>query len=595
MTGGLAHPGGQDGPLRTDLRVLLLAGRPDDPTTDAWAAALARTGTPFDVHPASTAPLTAADLVHAGRPRHGRYGAVIAGTDSSAFWTSREVLAAYRRRFGVRQLRAYEFPRAEDGLAAAAGRPTGGTTARVSAAGREVLGYLRGTFPLAEGSYGYPTRVVDPARFTPFLLTPQQEVLAGVLRHDGLEDLLVLVDHDRWMPHGLLLARGFLGWVTRGHHLGADRHRFSCHVDDVFIANAAAREGEWVPGEAVETVRMSPADVAAVVAFQHRRGFTFDLVYNARGADAERDPLTASLLADRREFRWVNHTWSHRDLGHLTPQEAATADGWQVQGRDAEGWVGPQLLHEEITRNRDWGVAAGLDPDPGVLVTGAHSGLDNPHLPAALAGTGTTVIATDASRPRPGTAIGPAVAVPRHPTNVYTHVTTWAEQLAEHARHYPGAGARDREEFLAAESATVLRHVLTNDPSPTFAHQANLTAERPLLDLVARVLDEHARWVGDSAPLLSPSTGEVAVELRRRQRWRRALEAGLVHAHHEACAPGPGTVVVTAGTDLEVPLTVPAGSAATAAGLDAYAGSLSGWLPLAAGDELRVTLPRAAA
>ncbi|PPK92478.1 hypothetical protein CLV92_11479 [Kineococcus xinjiangensis] len=583
---GAGHPA-HSPHLRVDLRVLLLAGPEGDSTTTGWEEALRRTGTPYDLRrPTPETPLTDADLVHAADVRHGRYQAVVAGTDTSTFWDSLPALAAYRRRFGVRLLAAYEFPRAVAGLAEPVGTDTEGLTARVTAAGRAAFGYLRGEFTIGAGGFGYLTRVEDPALFTTYVETAEGNPLLGVVERDGLEDLLVLLDHDQWMLHGLLLAPGLLAWVTRGCHLGLTRYSFACHIDDVFLANTLARDGEFPEDGSAPTVRMSPADVEAVLAWQERHGFVLDLAYNGTGA-GDGDPLTEVLLHHRGAFRWINHTWSHRHLG-LVADPGATG---------GLRWVDAALLTEEIVRNREWARAAGIDVSPHVLVTGAHSGLDNPNLPTALRAAGISVIAADASHPSPGPALGPATTVPRHPTNVYTHVSSWPEQLADYNRQYAGEGvtAGTPEEFLAAETAIVLRHVLGNDPSPTFAHQSNLTGDRLALALVERVLQGCARLLGDSTPLRSPSMDAVAEELRRRRRWNAALADGVV----EAVLHG-GVLHLRTGVHLEVPLTAPAGSEVLGPGGghrfgEDYAGAVSGWQPVPAGELLRIGLPVGAA
>ncbi|WP_432502598.1 hypothetical protein [Kineococcus arenarius] len=574
--------------LRTDVRVLLLAGNPEDPTTRAWRAVLDRVGTDHDVlHPDGARPVTDGDLVHGGDPDHGRYHAIIAGTDTSAFWSSSAALHRYRRRFGVRQLAAYEFPRPGAGLEAHGGRDTTGVTVRVTPAGAAVFGYLRGELVLGAGSWGYRATVLDHDRFTTLVETTDGEPVVGVADDgQGLEDVVVLVNNDEWMLHGLLLARGLLTWVTRGTHLGLERHFLSCHVDDVLLANATTRQGEVVPAEHPAVVRMTPGDVEALVAWQEEHGFTFDLAFNGRGAGTD-DALTRSLLTSAAEFRWINHTWSHRDLGRAATHDRSPAGA-------AAPWLDASALSEEIGANNDWARSVGLGASATALVTGVHSGLDNPNLPEALRGNDITAIATDSSLPAHGSSIGPATTVPRHPTNVYAHVSTWGQLLDDYNRQYAPQGVRaaSTEEFLRSETTIVLRHVLTNDPGPLFAHQSNLAGERVLLTFVGHVLGVLGSLLDGSAPLVNTSMDEVAEELRRRHRWRSALASGRVTALLHA-----GALEVRTTEDVQVPLTVPehsrtAGRRQRRAHLgDAYAGTRSGWIDVRAGEPLRVTLP----
>ncbi|WP_432572591.1 hypothetical protein [Kineococcus sp. SYSU DK005] len=546
---------------RTDLRVLVLAGTgqdAEDPATRFWSQVLERTGCPHEVHrPTAARPLLGTDLQDADGT--GRFCAVVrtTGTAADVDPASAAALERYRRRHGVRLLRAYEFPGPDAGLADVVGGPADGLTARPTAVGARVFGYLRDEVPVAAGCWAYLGRELPGGPFTPLLRTAGGQPLAGVVRTgDGLEDLLVLVNTAEDSLHGALLARGLLAWVTRGTHLGAVRHALSCHVDDVFLPNWAV-PGVRV-GESAPTVRMTPGDVAAVVDWQEANSFTLDLAHNGAGASDD-DPLTRALLQVADRFRWINHTWDHRDLDALD----ATA------------------LREQVERNQRWAERAGVPASATALVTGAHTGLGNPALPAVLAGAGVTALACDASRGPGPSSLGPATFVPRHPTEVTTHVSTWPQLLADQERVH-GAPAPTREQFLRAQGEQVLGRVLAGDPRPLFAHQSNLTGDRVLLDLLQRVLDEHARLLAPGTALLNPSMDEVARELGRRERWRQALAAGAVRAR-----AGGGELVLTADVDVEFPVTLPAGAAAG----EPYAGARCGWVAVPGGGEVALRLP----
>ena len=79
---------------------------------------------------------------------------------------------------------------------------------------------------------------------------------------------------------------------------------------------------------------------------------------------------------------------------------------------------------------------------PAAVVTGEHSGVENPNMPAALAGVGVTTFAQDASRqpqqysPRGSTALG----APRYPNNIYYNASTWADELNEYNTLYVAQG-----------------------------------------------------------------------------------------------------------------------------------------------------------
>jgi hypothetical protein len=91
-----------------------------------------------------------------------------------------------------------------------------------------------------------------------------------------------------------------------------------------------------------------------------------DFVFNGEGANP-RDLLTLALLYAKGYFGWINHTFSHENLDNLS--QAALVD--------------------QIKKNIDFATANRLPNfDATELVTGEHSGLANPAMPAALATPG---------------------------------------------------------------------------------------------------------------------------------------------------------------------------------------------------------------
>jgi hypothetical protein len=323
---------------------------------------------------------------------------------------------------------------------------------------------------------------------------------------------------------------------------------------------------------------MTAEDVEAVVQWQAQHAVLLDLAFNGAGAAPSGDGLTDALLRHKEHFRWLNHTW-----GHLNLDGEATDPG-------AARWPDEDSICQQIERNREWADHLGIRASSTALVTGGHSGLSNPHLPAALVRSGISAIATDASR-GPGKAhIGAITAVPRHPTNISTHVTTCTELLEDYNVRYPPVS--DWARLIDLEARIILRHVLRYDPRPTFGHQANLTGERPLLAVLERALDLYRGYVNEEAPVLNPSMDDVAQELDRRSRWRRVSDQGGVTAFIRH-----GELHLSSDVDVDVPLTLPPGSSAGRKLLrrvpfgDTYGASACGWQRLHAGESLRISLP----
>ena len=83
-----------------------------------------------------------------------------------------------------------------------------------------------------------------------------------------------------------------------------------------------------------QTIRMTKDDVNALVTWQTSRGMQLDVVFNGGGAAeaGSADPLTAAVVANKAQLRFVNHTYQHPYLGCVqdftsTPWKCATANG----------------------------------------------------------------------------------------------------------------------------------------------------------------------------------------------------------------------------------------------------------------------------
>jgi len=229
--------------------------------------------------------------------------------------------------------------------------------------------------------------------------------------------------------------------------------------------------------------------------------------------------------------------------------------------------------------------------DKAALVTGEHSGLDNPNMPAALSQTGITTIAADASRQPSQYVVGPAITSPRYPSNIYYNVSTWGQLVDEYNTIYlpPSLGGRcvntstttclstpaTQDSILASETGIMLRRVLTNDPRLGFSHQSNLTDDRLILSLLGNVLAQYRSLYSANTPVVTPTLASAADELGRQDTWKAATAAGQVRASVQA-----GVVTVSSASAVPVPVTVPSGTtlAGTTTGFGSgYAGQLSAW------------------
>ncbi|MGW6731491.1 hypothetical protein [Streptomyces sp. NPDC055013] len=643
-------------PPRIDLRVLVVSD--GGPATDAIAAELDTAGTPY----------TEIDLTQSGRPvidagyladtvdgrDRAKFQAVVLPNDNPFPANSPEMaaLVAYEKAYDIPQVDAYTYARPEAGLQYPVyGGYSGsvdGVQAQVTDAGRAgPFDYLDGPVPFEDNSptvgesYAFLSTPMTGADFTPYVQatipgTSKQGSLVGEYRHDGRRELVVTFVYNQYQQQFRLLARGIVEWMTGGVHLGASRNYFAVHVDDVFAAddrwnstlNCTPGDVDCTDPDATpDPIRMSPADVDHAVAWQRERDFTLDLAYNGAGSVDHRednngsDPLADRLVAERAEFRWINHTYTHAFLGceqdtSVVPWRCATnADG-------STKWVSRADVADEIAHNQVWGQQAQLPLDNAELVTGEHSGLrvlpqqsaDNPNLALALADTGIGWLASDNSREPGQRQVGPATTVPRYPMNIFYNAGRAAEQVDEYnwiytSRAQGGSGICEdnpdtttclpapldtatgyAQHIVPLERQIALGHVLGNDPKPHFIHQSNLAEDRIAYPVLDGVLDTYDTLFAQNTPLVNLRMKDIGNELKQRASWRTAVGDGQVTAYRIG-----DTVTVESPDGVTVPATMPEGTtrAGSAFG-EAYAGERSGWTTPAA-EPLTLTLPHSAA
>ena len=623
--------------VRIDLKVLVVTD--GGATVSAIEKRLEREGVPHQTVRLNDAdrPVIDADFLSGtvdGTPR-AKFQAVVL-PNAAPFGDAAEAtaLADYERRFGVRQLDAYVYPNAAVGL-----NPPGyagsldGVTANVTATGLGgAFRYLKGPVPFEDAaagvseSYGYLADPVadDPAQgtsFQPYLTATANGVtgtLAGVYTHDGREEMELSFAADAAQPQFQEIGHGLITWLTKGVHLGYDRNYFDVHVDDVFLGDSRwSTDGNCTPGEdcpggvTTPDIRMTADDVSRLTSWQDEHDFTLDMVFNGGGSDDAvedngSDPLTDAFVAHKSAFRWVNHTYDHAFLGceqdtSVRPWKCVTdASGAPVYASRAD-------IEQEITKNAQWAAAKGIDTPAGELVTGEHSGLliqpqqpdDNPNLAPALASTGVTWLASDASRGAAQRTVGPARTVPRHPLDVFFNVATPEEEVDEYnwiytSRADGGSGiCEDNPEtvtcispldpatgyasyIIPVNARIAMSHILGNDPRPHYVHQANLAEGRILYPLLDRVLADYRALFADDAPLVQDRMSALGTELARQDAWSSARDD--VTAYVEG-----GRLMVRPPDGVDVPVTVPDGTSYGGA----YAGERSGYQ---AGD-LTLTLP----
>jgi hypothetical protein len=644
---------------RIDLKVLVVDN--GDSSVQAIAAQLKSTGIPYTTvnlndpgRPVVDAGFLA-DTVN-GTPRAKYQGVVLPNeTPFGAGSAEQTALEAYERTYGIPQVDAYTWAHPEVGLDyTSEGGWAGsldGRQATVTAAGKAAtFGYLDGAFafednsPTVQESYGYVAR--PRTGFTSYVDIPVPGgsgtgSLLGEYAHDGRRELVVTFAYNQYQEQFRVLARGVVEWLTGGVHLGQARNYFAVHVDDVFAPDSrwdTARNctpGDFDcaggDGEGTTPIRMTADDAAYAAQWQKDHGFTLDMVFNAGSGEEWKsehggtDALADRLLADKAQYRWINHTYTHQYLGCI--QDTTTVP-WSC-AKNADGstqWMSRSAISGEISNNYNWALQHGLPLDRSELVTGEHSGLkslpqqpeDNPNLAGALSGNGVKWTASDNSREPEQRAVGTStLTVPRYPMNVYYNVGTEAEMADEYnwiytARADGGSGvcennasstcldapldaATGYETYIVPQEArTDLGHAISNDPRPHYAHQSNLAEDRILYPVLEKVLADYRALFADNTPLENLRQSAIGTELKRRADWQAAIANNKVTAYRVG-----STVTITAPSGMQIPVTAPEGTKkqlliGTNTFGTAYAGKRSGWdKPAALQSALTLRLPSA--
>lgn len=624
---------------RVNLTVLLVSD--GSGTTAAFGAELATEGVPtvtVDLNNPARPTLDSAYLSDtvSGHAR-AKYQAVILPNAVPAGLTAAEMsaLTAYEQRFGIRQIDAYVYPTAAVGLNPPDwSGPLDGAPATVTAAGlADAFRYLDGpvTFednsPAVAESYGYLARPAG-AGFTPMVTAPvpggtTTGSLVGVYTHNNRSEMVLTFAYNGNQQQFRLLGQGMIDWVTRGVHLGLNRHYLSFHVDDVFLPDARwdsahhCTPGEDCPAGVTTTdIRMTPADVTYAVNWQNSRHFTLNMVFNGLGSDEAAaaaggtDALTSAFVSNASRFGWTNHTYSHLYLGCV---QDFTVVPWRCATNPATGqvqWVSQADIATEIQQNIAFAQQHHLPIRPKEVVTGEHSGMrilpqqpdDNPNLAPALAQTGVTWLASDASRDPGQRPVGAALTVPRHPVNVFYNAGHASEEVSEYNWIYSSAAdggsglCESRPDILTCitpldpatgyagyiipvDTRIAMSQLLANDPDPHYLHQSNLTEDRIAYPMIDSILTAYQQVMATNTPLVNPTETDAGTVLRQQAAWQAAQ--GSVSGYVQ-----DGQVHVSAPAGVAYPLTVPAGTRYP--GLlppilvgplfgDAYAGERSAW------------------
>jgi hypothetical protein len=562
-----------------------------------------------------------------GGQRGGNFAGVVVPGPAAGGLTGTEqaTLARYEHAFAVRQVDAYAPPKPDIGMGAPVySGPLTGTVSVTPAGAGAGFGYLNGTFPFSGGAagpapFGYlagPAPGPGVTGVTPLLTaaiphSAGSGALVWQFTSQGAERLGISFGSSQFLAQFRYLAPGIVAWLTRGVRVGIWRSYLTVDYDDVINADAQwSITGHCTPGAGpcprgtprTAPIRMTPTDVAYAVRWQRQHHFEIEFLFNG-GPSAQfrvhgSDPLLAAFRPAARDFYWINHTYSHANLGC---QQDFSVVPWRcVRSGGRIVWASTALIDSQTQDNLTWARENGIPVVPGVLATGEYSGLrilpqqpaDNPNLVAAMAPNHVRWIATDASRDPGQRPVGSALGVPRHPIDVGYDVDKVAEEVSEfnwfHTSRQDGGSGRCetskttscirplnpntgwRSAILPEQVQIVFLATLDNDPRPFFMHQSNLAGDRLGYPVMDGVLRAYRAVYGPAAPVRNLSMAGDGAALRDQSRWAAALSAGRVTAWAEGRA-----VTISGPPGTPVPVTVPDGTRAARTGA-APAGAVFG-------------------
>lgn len=362
--------------------------------------------------------------------------------------------------------------------------------------------------------------------------------------------------------------------------------------------------------------------IASIVAWQNgvranpnTSQFRLEYPFNGSGFSSvlyPGDTLTAAVIANRNNFNWINHTWTHQNM-----------DG-----------IPASLITSELTQNNNWAVNTGrftlnsnyfrdsmIQPD--------ISGLYYPTFIQAAYNFGIRYLISDTSRRQPQFAdswdnpspnagfyrgaalvnsqspISPPpslLVIPRHASNLFYNLYTPAQWVSEYNCYFsyahmePGSVcARSAwkywqtdltyNQILDQESTLMLQYLLKWDLDPIMFHQPNTVqyqAGKTLLtDLLNATLTKYHSMY--NLPIASPGQHNLGVKMTNRM----AYNASGVTAQLIPCGTAGATPSITMKT--VKPALIPLTGVVFGTNREVYGGQNISYVNLAANQS--VTIP----
>lgn len=616
-----------------DAKVLVICADGNETDYPAITSFLAQAGIPYSVVLAANQTLTTSMLYNASKAF---YQGVILCTGSLVFyntsngqWESAlsaaewQILWDFEAMFGIRQVTSYTAPY---GYPDAYGlnysvnyvdTTSAPLSATLTAAGQSVFGDLNPTGPVVfKNAWVYLSTVISPAVTTPLLVTNDGYAIASITTYpDGRQNLAVTAANAPFLVHSMALSYGILNWLTKGIFLGERHVNMGYQIDDLFSdtdlwnpANPTVFENTGL------TYRLTGADITADLAWRNNVLYTqyplankmkLEWAFNGEGTTTQYrglgiytpDTLTPAIVANKSQYNFVNHTYTHLNLDNALTSTIQT----------------------ELNNNHRVATAMTLTTYfKDSMVQPDISGLSNRNFFAAAKNFGIKYVIADTSRagwnnPSPNAGFystwQPSILIiPRRATNLFYPVSTPSEWVGIYNCFYsiPNGTCANRQfvfwdrdltysEILDKESDLLLSYLLKWDIDPVMFHTAQIRAypadtnnpptyqtdgtRTVLNDLIERLMQKYHAI--SKLPIRNLPQHEIGILMARRMAYNASGATATI-------TPCKNIVIRTAGA-ATIPVTGIA--VGTVANREVYNGQNISYVTLAANRSVTYTLP----
>lgn len=341
--------------------------------------------------------------------------------------------------------------------------------------------------------------------------------------NDGREQLHLFYSQGKEQASTYALAPAWISWLTRGTFLGKRRVYLNVHIDDLFLdtdMNTTSKSPY-----SYKKYRMSAYDLehfanqrsSEIKELTYNPEYRIEYAFNGQGifenGGYAKDQLYLAAKRRSRDYYWVSHTYTHRDLN-------------KIKFKDADRELSNNIIVSKGLMNGAWEYFS-----PHSMVTPHISGLYNRHALEAMKKNGIFHIVNDMSiiKQRPTNAhtayyttsavngSDGVLIMPRYATDIY-YDTSIPEEITDVFNSIHGGVFKRRlyfEDIFKMENERNINFLLNYQSAAYMFHQANMRVfnyngnSDSLVSLwIKRTLTEFRKY--SSLPILSVKMDDLA-------------------------------------------------------------------------------------